>query len=246
MTEKPKYALLNQRKGYEIREYDPAVVAEVVVEGPYGNAMDRGFALLADYIFGNNRRNDAILMAKPVTASERIPMTSPVIASESLPMTAPVTISENLPMTAPVTISESLTVTAPVTISENLPMTAPVTISESLPVTTPETETSSQGTSWRVAFFAPSHYSLKRMPIPNNPAVHLRQLPKRKLAVLRFRGLANGHRVRIEIENLRTMLIRDGLHPLEPLTVARFNPPFVPAPFMLNEFQVEIAEEPPI
>jgi hypothetical protein len=221
MTEKPKYALLNQRKGYEIREYDPAVVAEVVVEGPYGNAMDRGFALLADYIFGNNRRNDAILMAKPVTASERIPMTSPVIASESLPMTAPVTISENLPMTAPVTISENL------------------------PVTTPETETSSQGTSWRVAFFAPSHYSLERMPIPNNPAVHLRQMPKRKLAVLRFRGLANDHRVRIEIENLRTMLIRDGLHPLEPWTVARFNPPFVPAPFMLNEIQVEIVEEPP-
>ena len=82
------------------------------------------------------------------------------------------------------------------------------------------------------------------MPVPNNPAVHLRQLPKRKLAVLRFRGLATAQRVEKERENLRAMLARDGLHPLGPGTVARFDPPFVPALFMHNEIQVKIAEDP--
>ncbi len=208
MAEEPKYTILHRREGYEIREYDPAVIAEVVVEGPYRYAMNRGFNLLADYIFGNNRRRDSIPMTKPVTASERIPMTAPVVASESLPMTAPVTISEKVPMTAPVTEAPGL------------------------------------GDSWRVAFFAPSRYSLNTMPVPNNPAVHLQQLPKRKLAVLRFRGLATAQRVEKERENLRAMLARDGLHPLGPGTVARFDPPFVPALFMHNEIQVEIAEDP--
>jgi DNA gyrase inhibitor GyrI len=82
------------------------------------------------------------------------------------------------------------------------------------------------------------------MPVPNNPAVHLRQLPKRKLAVLRFRGLATAQRVEKERENLRAMLARDDLHPLGPVTVARFDPPFVPALFMHNEIQVKIAEDP--
>lgn len=208
MAEEPKYTILHRQEGYEIREYAPAVIAEVVVEGPYRYAMNRGFNLLADYIFGNNRRRESVPMTKPVTASERIPMTAPVIASESLPMTAPVTISEQGPMTAP------------------------------------GTEASGSGETWRVAFFAPSRYSLHTMPVPNNPAVHLRQLPKRKLAVLRFRGLATAQRVERERESLRAMLARDGLHPLGQGTVARFNPPFVPAPFMHNEIQVEIAEDP--
>jgi len=208
MAEEPKYTILHRQEGYEIREYDPAVIAEVVVEGPYRYAMNRGFNLLADYIFGNNRRRDSIPMTKPVTAAERIPMTTPVMASESLPMTIPVTISEKVPMTAPVT------------------------------------EAPGPGDSWRVAFFAPSRYSLNTMPVPNNPAVHIKQLPKRKLAVLRFRGLATAQRVEKERENLRAMLARDSLHPLEPGTVARFDPPFVPALFMHNEIQVEIAEDP--
>jgi hypothetical protein len=232
MAEEPKYTILHRQEGYEIREYDPAVIAEVVVEGPYRYAMNRGFNLLADYIFGNNRRRDSIPMTKPVTAAERIPMTTPVMASESLPMTIPVTISEKVPMTAPVVASESIPMTAPVTISEKVPMTAPVT------------EAPGPGDSWRVAFFAPSRYSLNTMPVPNNPAVHLKQLPKRKLAVLRFRGLATAQRVEKERENLRAMLARDSLHPLEPGTVARFDPPFVPALFMHNEIQVEIAEDP--
>ena len=42
MAEEPKYTILHRQEGYEIRDYDPAVIAEVVVEGPYRYAMNWG------------------------------------------------------------------------------------------------------------------------------------------------------------------------------------------------------------
>ena len=93
----PEYTVLEQKNGYEIRAYDPYILAQVEVTGTYDEAVNKGFRILADYIFGNNTKRTDIAMTAPVTESEG--------ESEKMAMTAPVVVSENeeLSMTAPVT-----------------------------------------------------------------------------------------------------------------------------------------------
>lgn len=90
----PKYSVIEERSGYEIRLYEPYITARVEVGGTYDEALNEGFRILADYIFGNNTKQTSIRMTAPVTAgeSEKMAMTAPVVVkeSESLAMTAPV------------------------------------------------------------------------------------------------------------------------------------------------------------
>jgi hypothetical protein len=83
--EKPVYTVLEKRDGYEIREYSPYIVAQTTVTGNYDEATNSGFRIIADYIFGNNLRQEGISMTSPVLegptppTNEEIDMTSPVL-----------------------------------------------------------------------------------------------------------------------------------------------------------------------
>lgn len=76
----PSYKVIQSSKSIEIREYAPLIQAEVTVEGERGKAINAGFRLLADYIFGNNVSSKAIAMTAPVSQqrSEKIAMAAPV------------------------------------------------------------------------------------------------------------------------------------------------------------------------
>lgn len=80
--ESPKYTLVQKENGYEIRDYAPMILATAQAEGTLDQATNKGFRLLADYIFGNNTAQTPIAMTVPVSAaeSEPIAMTAPVIA----------------------------------------------------------------------------------------------------------------------------------------------------------------------
>jgi len=81
MTETPKYSVLKKQKELEIRQYSGYIQAEVaVVEKNYKSAIEKGFNILAGYIFGNNISKQKIEMTAPVQAyqSEKIAMTTPV------------------------------------------------------------------------------------------------------------------------------------------------------------------------
>jgi len=84
--EKPTYRVVSKTGTYEIREYKPYLIASAVVPND-ANAMNSGFSLVADYIFGNNA-------SKKVSGSEAIAMTTPVLdqqeISEAIAMTVPV------------------------------------------------------------------------------------------------------------------------------------------------------------
>ena len=76
-----KYRVLEQAGDFELRQYQPYVVAETLVEGNFQEVGNEGFRRLAAYIQGKNRNKQAIPMKSPVTqkaASEKIPMTTPV------------------------------------------------------------------------------------------------------------------------------------------------------------------------
>jgi len=79
--EEPKYNVVRQYDGFEVREYAPYLVAEVVVPGPAEEAGNQGFRILAGYIFGKNKGERKISMTAPVTqapAPAKIEMTAPV------------------------------------------------------------------------------------------------------------------------------------------------------------------------
>ena len=89
-TEEPKYKVLDQEAGFELRQYAPLIVAETWVDGDMDAASNKGFRLIADYIFGNNK-------APQNTQSSKIAMTAPVtlvpdVQPLKLDMTAPVSV----------------------------------------------------------------------------------------------------------------------------------------------------------
>ena len=85
----PPYTVLSEHDGYEIREYAPQIVAEVIVEGDFEASLNRGFRKLAGFIFGDNTApsgtgdSQAIAMTAPVleelATSSPIAMTAPVL-----------------------------------------------------------------------------------------------------------------------------------------------------------------------
>ena len=84
MTETPKYSVSKKQNEIEIRQYPGYIQAEVTVEEKnYKSAAEKGFNVLAGYIFGNNTAQQKIAMTAPVQASksEKIAMTTPVTVS---------------------------------------------------------------------------------------------------------------------------------------------------------------------
>jgi hypothetical protein len=86
--EEPSYEVLAQTDEYDVRRYQPYLVAEVDVEGDFGEAGNKAFRLLAAYIFGENQTEEKMSMTAPVEsrtkeASVRMSMTAPVISTAS-------------------------------------------------------------------------------------------------------------------------------------------------------------------
>jgi len=80
--ESPKYQVIDSVGEVEIREYEPYLVAETTVDGDLETAGNRGFRVLAKYIFGDNQGKRRIAMTTPVSqervGGEKIAMTKPV------------------------------------------------------------------------------------------------------------------------------------------------------------------------
>ena len=81
-VEKAKYAVLEKEGDFEIRQYDPQIVAETFVASNLEEAGNEGFRRLYAYISGDNKKKQSISMTAPVgqeTSSEKIAMTAPVV-----------------------------------------------------------------------------------------------------------------------------------------------------------------------
>jgi hypothetical protein len=79
--EKAKYTVLEKEDAFEIRQYDPQIVAETYVEGDLEEVGTEGFRRLYAYISGENTKKQSISMTAPVVqqaGSEKISMTAPV------------------------------------------------------------------------------------------------------------------------------------------------------------------------
>jgi hypothetical protein len=84
-VEQLKYDVVEKYGTVEIRHYAPHIIAEVAVSGERETAINKGFRMIADYIFGGNTTAKKVAMTAPVIqqSNEKIAMTAPVIQQGS-------------------------------------------------------------------------------------------------------------------------------------------------------------------
>ncbi|WP_293863929.1 heme-binding protein [uncultured Alsobacter sp.] len=180
-TEQAKYRVVDQQDKFELRAYEPAVVAEVRVEGDRDAAVNEGFRSLAAYIFGANVPGTSIAMTAPVTqeAGQRIAMTAPV------------------------------------------------------------TQQGGKG-NWTVRFIMPAGSRLATMPKPKDARVHLAEMPARRIAAVRFSGLATDTSLADQERQLDDWIAKRKLTPTGPAVFAYYDPPWT-LPFLRrNEVLVPV------
>jgi hypothetical protein len=195
--EEPKYKVLDQEAGFELRQYVPFIVAETWVDGDMDAASSKGFRIIADYIFGNNK-------APQSTQSSKIAMTAPVtLVPDAQPL--------------------------------KLDMTVPVSV---LPAVDASTWVQTQR--WRVQFVMPDKYTLESLPLPNNGAVKLREVPAKTVAVAKYSGLNTDSRIRKETQALTDWVQARKLVSFGPPQLARYDPPWALPMLRRNEIQLEI------
>jgi len=76
MTERQKFKVLEDFDDFELREYDPCVIAEISVADDYSGATSKAFGSLFRYISGGNQKSEKIAMTAPVISSTHETMTS--------------------------------------------------------------------------------------------------------------------------------------------------------------------------
>jgi len=71
MTKRQEFKVLEKYGDFEIREYEPCVIAEVKISEHYSTATSTAFAFLFKYISKGNRASEKIAMTAPVIAAQR-------------------------------------------------------------------------------------------------------------------------------------------------------------------------------
>jgi hypothetical protein len=70
------YAVIEKNGDYEIRQYAPYIAMQTEVEGDSSEALNAGFRILANYIFGGNVAQQKVSMTAPVMESQTTPSSS--------------------------------------------------------------------------------------------------------------------------------------------------------------------------
>ncbi len=188
-SEEPAYSIVLEQDDFELREYEPMIVAEVTHSGDRRRASGQSFRRLAAYIFAQDRP----------AGGERIAMTAPVIQSK---------IDQDQPIS----------------------MTAPVFTKE-----TDEDE-------WRMRFVMPARFTMATLPKPP-PDITITQLPARRVASVRFSGVARNADLVIMEAMLTDWVEAQNLTPVGGVEYAFYDAPMVPGPLRRNEVLIEVAAE---
>ncbi|MEJ2492594.1 MAG: heme-binding protein [Desulfuromonadales bacterium] len=181
--EEPKYQVIEIFADFELRQYEPYVVAETFVTGEFSDVGSPAFRRLFAYISEDDRPQGKIAMTTPVIQQPA----SPVAASGNQ-----------------------------------------------------EDSDSKEAKSYRFAFVMPEDYTLESLPLPENTAVTLREVPARLMAVRRYSGTWSEARYRQNEKRLLDAIRAQGLDRVGEPLFARYNAPFSLWFLRRNEVLVEI------
>lgn len=128
--------------------------------------------------------------------------------------------------------------------AKSIAMTAPVTqqpAGQTIAMTSPVTQTATGDKHWVIQFTMPSTFTtLDQLPTPNNPAVTLRAIPKRTVAVIAYSGVWSEALYAKHLAKLHEGVTKAGLHPQGAAMFARYDPPWKPWFLRTNEIQIEV------
>lgn len=98
-----------------------------------------------------------------------------------------------------------------------------------------------RGEQWVMSFMIPSRFTLETVPQPEDPRVTLREMPARKMAVVRFSGRGSAEQFEARKADLLHRVAEAGLQPRGEVVYARYNAPWTPWFLRRNEVLVEVA-----
>lgn len=94
------------------------------------------------------------------------------------------------------------------------------------------------GQEWRTRFVMPHRFTREELPTPADD-VRLNDIPARRVAAIRFSGVANDAAIYAHERQLRDWIAAEGLTPGR-VDYAFYNSPFMPAPLRRNEVMIEV------
>lgn len=184
-TEEAPYTVIKTDDIFEVREYTPQVLAEIIVDGDLDGAGNKAFRPLFRYISGDNKSHGKIAMTAPVSQEQT---------------------------------------------GEKISMTAPVS------------QQRVQG-KWAVSFMMPASYTMENLPTPDDPNIKLRQVPARRVAVVRYSGFWSEKKFLRYKQELESWITVNNLKVIGEPVWARYNPPFTLWFLRRNEILIPIASE---
>ena len=131
--------------------------------------------------------------------------------------------------------SEKIAMTAPVIIeaqSEKIAMTAPVVVEQK--------QAQSDKRQWVFYFIMPSSYRMDTLPKPNNPQIQIKEVPAKKMAVVRFSGLVDDEKLASRTEELNAWIKTQNFNPNGAPQLARYNPPWILPWWRRNEVMISV------
>lgn len=126
---------------------------------------------------------------------------------------------------------------------QKIAMTAPVTqspVGETIAMTAPVMQTGGEG-GWAIQFIMPRGSTLETLPRPNNRKVQLHALAARRIAVVRFSGLARQDDVTARTLALSRFVTAQRLETVGPPSLAQYDPPWTPWFMRRNEMMIPVA-----
>ena len=213
-TQQPRYAVERRVGDLEIRVYSACWVAETTVtDASWDEALREGFRRLARYIFGRNHPSPF--------QPNRLGTTDPVRPAAALRTDDGNDSGYVIPM--PVEV-----VARPPRPADKLAMTAPVNVA------------THEDRSYTIVFNLPFDRTLASLPAPDDERVRLERRPRRRVAVLRYRGGRSGPRVAEKFAELLRRVRAERLPYRGSPEYAGYDPPST-LPFLRrNEVWVEL------
>lgn len=117
-------------------------------------------------------------------------------------------------------------------------MTSPVITSEKIAMTSPVISTSES-----MSFIVPSKYDSETLPEPRDQRILIGEIPERKVAVVKFKGLTRKENVKKQTDKLLKWLTDQKIEIEGAPFLLRYNPPYIPWFLRRNEVGIEIKFE---
>ena len=130
--------------------------------------------------------------------------------------------------------------------NKSIEMTAPVsqeevgTESQKIEMTAPVSQERTDSGQYKIAFVMPSEFTLSTLPKPKDERIKIREIPAKKVAVVRYSGTWSEENYS-ENEMLLYQFLRERAIEIKGNPMwARYDPPFMPWLFRRNEIMIEI------